>query len=625
MPKAYWGKILFVDLTTGLINEESLPESVYRDFIGGEGLGAKILYERQRAKVDALGPENILGFVTGLLTGCGVPSASRCTVVTKSPLTGTWGDANVGGYFGSELKASGFDAVFFTGIAPRPVYLLLTDSKIELRDASPLWGKDTVDTVQMLRQETGDPKIRIACIGPAGEKLSLISALIMEGRAAARSGVGAVMGAKRLKAIVVRGKKNVEVANPEAMKDKRRNFVKDIKESNHFFIKMLKEQGTCGGVSAMVALGDAPIKNWTLAGEEAMPTHFKINGEGVTKYQLRKAGCAGCPVMCGGIVKVDEGKYRVKETRKPEYETLVAFGSLCLNDDVESIIQANDMCDRYGIDTMSAGTSIAFAMECYERGLISKLDTGGIELNWGNPPVILSMLEKMVKREGFGNVLADGVKKAAEQIGRGAEEYAIHVHGQEVPFHDPRTIPGRGTIYISDPTPGRHMRSTVSLIMERGGTVAQYDDLKVSPVELADHRGKGEIYALGTRYFEVSMACGFCAFLLNINTLPLVEFMSAATGWDFTLSELLVTGERLQTLRHAFNLREGIRPHDIQLPRRLHEPAPFGPFKGVPIDFNRLRESYYQSMNWDPKTGFPSEECLSKLGLKELVGSLSKG
>lgn len=623
MPGGYWGKILFIDLSTGLINEEALPESIYRDFIGGEGLGVRILYERQAGKVEALGSENILGFFTGLLTGCGVPAASRCTVVTKSPITGTWGDSNVGGYFGSELKASGYDAIFFKGIAPHPVYLFLTESSIELRDATHIWGMDTAQTLDILRQGTRDPSIRVACIGPAGERLSLISAIMIEGRAAARSGVGAVMGSKNLKAIAVMGKKEVQVADSKAIKVMRRNLIRDIKESDNFMIKMLKGHGTCGGVSAMVVLGNSPIKNWSLAGEEAMPMHSRLDGEGITKYQVKKAGCSGCPIMCGGIVKIDDGPYKVAETRKPEYETLIGLGSLCLNDNAESVIKANDICDRYGIDTISAGATIAFAMECYERGIITKSDTGSIELTWGNAPAIVSMLEKMAKREGFGAVLADGVKRAAEQVSRGAEESAIHVHGQELPYHDPRIMPARGTMYIADPTPSRHGRAIASLILERGGTLAPYSQLGVVPVELKDYSNKGLMYAMGTNYQEVFVACGFCVFLINVSTLPLVDFISAATGWDYTASELLVAGSRIQTLRQTFNIREGVGPQDVDLPPRLQKPASFGPLQGEHIDFKTLRRKYYQAMNWNPDTGCPSEECLSKLGLEELVGSLS--
>ena len=271
---------------------------------------------------------------------------------------------------------------------------------------------------------------------------------------------------------------------------------------------------------------------------------------------------------------------------------------------------------------MSAGASIAFAMECYERGIINKDDTGGIELTWGNAPSILSMLEKMAKREGFGAVLADGVKKAAEQIGQGSEEFAMHIGGQEIPYHDPRTMPGRGAMYISDPTPSRHTRPTALLILERGENFSPYPELQIPKVGMTDYPNKGDMYAIGTKYQEVFVACGFCTYLMNINTLPLVGFISAATGWDFTVSELLATGHRIQTLRQAFNIREGLRPQDFNLPIRLRQPAELGPLKGVHIDFDTLRKVYYQAMNWDPETGHPTEACLSKLGLKDLVGTL---
>lgn len=615
----YMGKLLFTDLTSGSISEETPSESIYRQCIGGEGLGVRMLCERQAGGADALGPENILGFVTGLLTGCSVPMASRLVVVTKSPLTGTWGDANVGGFFGQELKASGYDAIFFKGVSPHPVYLVITENKAELRDASHLWGKDTVETGEILRQEIGDPGIRVACIGPVGEAQSLLASTIMDGRVAARSGVGAVMGAKNLKAIVVRGKKKVAVADSEAIKVIKSNIIKEIKESNNPFIKMLLGPGTSGGLSMMVAIGDSPIKNWSLAGEEAMPEYVKLDGGNINKYQIKKAGCAGCPIVCGGIINVSEGPYQVTEARKPEYETLVAFGTLCFNGNAESVIKCNDICDRYGMDTMSAGATIAFAIECYERGIISKQDTEGIELTWGNATAIVSVLTKMAKREGFGAVLADGVKRAAERIGRGAEEYAVHVHGQEVPYHDPRMFPNTGTMCISDPTPSRHTRWGASAVLEGGGSLAPYPELQVPAVDLTDYQAKGQIYALDTKYREAFVSCGMCSFAGNLGSLSLVDLISSATGWDFTISELLVSGERIQTLRQAFNVREGLRPQDFCLPPKLQKPASFGLLKGVSVDFEALRRMYYSAMNWDTETGEPSKERLQELGIGQVI------
>ena len=348
MAVGYAGKVLLVNLTSGLTKEEPLPEAVYRNFIGGVGLGARILYERMKPEVDPLGPDNFLGFVPGLLTGTSVPMSSRCTVVTKSSLTGTWGDANMGGYFGPELKAAGYDGVFFTGISPRPVYLFIHDGKSELRDASNLWGKDTVEAVKTIRQETGDEATRIACIGPSGESRSLISSIISELRAAGRSGVGAVMGGKKLKAIAVRGRGKIKVSRPEQISELRKNQVKFFRENQTFPNKELREFGTCGFTSPNVATGVAPVRNWSRTGSEAFPNADKLTSGSVTKYQVRKFPCPGCPLSCSGIVKVQSGPYSLGEARKPEYETLIAFGTLLLNNDLELIIKANDICDRYG-------------------------------------------------------------------------------------------------------------------------------------------------------------------------------------------------------------------------------------------------------------------------------------
>jgi len=611
MAGGYAGKVLVVNLTSGLTKEEPLPEEVYRSFIGGVGLGVRILYERMKPKVDPLGPDNFLGFVPGLLTGTPVPMSSRCTVVTKSPLTGTWGDANVGGYLGPELKAAGYDGVFFTGISPKPVYLFIQDGQSELRDASNLWGKDTIETVKTMRQEIGDKAIRIACIGPAGESLSLMSSIICGLRAAGRSGVGAVMGAKKLKAIAVRGTGKVKVAHPETISELRKIQVKFFREDQNFPNKDLRDFGTCAFISPNVDAGAAPVKNWSRMGLDAFPNAEKISGSSVMKYQVKKFPCPGCSLSCSGIVEVESGPYSVSGARKPEYETLVAFGSMLLNDDVESIIKANDICDHYGIDTISAGSAIAFAMECYERGIIGKQDTEGIELSWGNAPAILALLEKIVRREGFGAVLADGVKRAAEQIGRGSGEFAIHVHGQEVPYHDPRFLHSRGMAYITDPTPGRHMASFIMIPAGLGQPFGPYPDLPVPEEEAAK-------YAVAGNYSNTFIASGLC-FMAHTPAFPLVEFIAAVTGWDFKAEEAIITGQRIQTLRQVFNAREGILPGEFRLPKRIAEPPSTGPFAGRSVDFNALKAGYYEAMGWDIETGYPLDQTLSKLGLKGLV------
>ena len=626
MTASYTGKILVVDLTSGEVREEQLPEKLYSDFIGGVGLGARLLYEYQPGKVDPLGEENILGFMPGLLSGTVVPGSSRLTVVSKSPLTGCWGDANVGGYMAHELKRAGYDGILVQGISPHPVYLLIHQGKAELRDASHLWGKDTKETEEALRKEIGDPRLRVACIGPAGEAQSLISTIMTEareGRAAARSGLGAVMGSKRLKAIAVRGQNEIPVADRTRVNELRKQFVNSIKETKVKFIGALKTTGTVGTTEGFIAAGATPIKNWSLIGldalKEAMPSYEPFEDR-INKYVVKRVSCATCPIGCGGIARADE--LGIGECDRPEYETAAGFGPNCLNNDVGAILKANDICNRYGIDTISTSTSIAFAMECYERGIITKQDTDGIELTWGNASAMIAMVEKMAKREGFGALLADGVKRAAERIGRGAEKYAVHVGGQELGYHDPRQVPARGTSYIVDPTQGRHTTFFVGRLLEAGPLPGPYPEFFAPKVELHDYEHKSLIYGNCASYEQVFASAGICKFLLFQSGFPLIEFITAVTGWDFSLAEARMTGERIQTLRQMFNIREGVDPKEFRLPQRVSQPAAMGPYKDVPQDFDLLRKQYYEAIGWDVETGYPKESRLRELGLDVLVSPI---
>lgn len=605
----YAGKVAFVDLTSGSITKEPQPEQVYRNFIGGAGLGAKILYERMKAGVNALGPENMLGFLPGLLNGTGIPMATKHMVVTKSPLSSTWGDANSGGLFGSELKAAGYDGIFFTGAASRPVYVLINDATIEIRSGTHLWGKNTRETVEALVEETGDKRLRVSCIGPSGESRSLIASIITDdGRAAARSGVGAVMGSKHLKAVAVRGSGKVELADPGALARLRSHALTHLRDVDHLpFIKVLSGSGTCAGPFGLVPVGATPIKNWSLIGDKAFPDYIKIAGEHITKYQVRKAGCGNCPINCGGILRVTEGPFAT-ESRKPEYETIAAFGTMLLNSDAESIIKANELCDLYGIDTISTGTALAFAMECFEHGLIGKKETGGIDLTWGDSGAIIAMVKKIGERQGFGAVLADGVERAARQIGKDAEEYAIHVHGQEPGFHDPRLLPLRGLSYLVHPTPGRHMTSAPSIRLEGEGKLAAYPELQ-RPEGNDEVEKTGKIHALASSYSQAFVNSGMCLFALSAGSnLPLIEFIQSATGWEFTVKEAIDAGKRSLSLQQAFNMREGLSARDFVLPARIARPPAMGPFSGRLIDFDALRRSYYKAMGWDPETGNLSKE-----------------
>ncbi len=408
MKGGYCGKILFVDLSERKIEELKPSEQTYRKFIGGTGLGVRFLYEKLKAGSDPLGNENILGFVTGPLTGTSAPGSGRFTVVCKSPLTNAWADSNSGGYWGPELKYAGYDAVFIKGMAKEPVYLHVFNGKAELRDASNLWGKNTRETDEILKKELGDEKVKVACIGPSGELRSLISGIVNEdGRTAARSGVGAVMGSKRLKAVVVRGEDKVAVAHPEKLQEAEKAYFKMLKASD--FQQNLSAHGTGGGLSFLVSIGDSPIKNWTLHGKEAMPSCTKLDSVNMERFKIRRYGCHSCVVRCGAIVKVEKGAFATEgEVHRPEYETLASFGTNCFNDNIEAVIRANEICNLYGMDTIAVGNLIAFAMECYEKGLIKKEDTNGLDLSWGNAEAVVSLTEKIARRDGFGALLADG-------------------------------------------------------------------------------------------------------------------------------------------------------------------------------------------------------------------------
>ena len=625
MPKGYNGKVLFVDLTSGSISEEKLQEKLYRDFIGGQGLGVRILYERMEPKADPLGPDNILGFVVGPLTGVGI-HGDRYTLVGKSPLTGGWGDSNSGGSLAKELKSAGYDGVFFSGMSSKPVYLYLNDGKAEVKDASHLWGRDTVETGEMIRNEVGDQLVKVACIGPSGEAQSLLAAVMHEGSAAARSGLAAVMGSKLLKAFAVRGTNTVPVANPERLSALRKDYLKSVRDSNHPALPFFRNWGICGWTSPLIKAGDAPIKNWTLYGEEGFPNHAKISGDSVIKYQVKRHACLNCPLGCKGWVTVENGPYAVTRAAKPEYETLALMGSNLLIEDVEAIIKANDLCNRCGMDTIGVGSAIGFAMECYERGIITKNDTNGIELTWGNAAALVTMVEKICRRDGFGAVLADGASKAAERIGEGSEEWAIHIGGQDLPAHDPRCTVGYCWGYYTDSTPGRHTTSFVDHCHYDTNGEGKYvlaDELQlpVADMNSLDIDAQMQIHATCSDADRLWTSLGLCIFALYPETMPLMDIISAVTGWDYTISEGLKTGRRIKALRQAFNIREGVNTSEWRLPKRVAVPAPSGPIKGKKLDFSALKERGYAALGWDAK-GKPLDLTLRELGLKELVGDL---
>jgi aldehyde:ferredoxin oxidoreductase len=601
--------LLFVDLTEGVVREERLPEKVYREFVGGNGLGIRILYERMKPGIDALGPENILAFVVGALTGTAASGSGRHMIVTKSPLTGAWAESNSGGTLGPELKNAGYDAVLFSGISPHPVYLTITDGRAELRDASGLWGRDTYETQQLLQQRGGAER-RIACIGPAGEAMSLLAGIVSEGgRLAARNGVGAVMGAKRLKAIAISS------TVPTILPSRPQQFGRAMEQfqaliENNEFAKGLAATGTGGGISLLVSIGDAPLKNWQLSGLDALPSITNLDGGNMDKYKVRSYGCYACTISCGAIIKQEKGPFAIKDPmHRPEYQSIAALGGMLMNDNLEAVIKANDICNRCGIDTVGVGGTIAMAMECYENGLLTVEDTDGIALNWGDAKAIVAMVEKVARREGFGAVLADGTEKAAERIGKGAEMYAVAIRGKTLPNHDPRMSPSLGAANIADANPAHHMDSLISDRLAQGAPIGADPALRI-PKE-----NPFAAQALGSAYHQLLNAAGLCS-LYTINTTPppVAELIAGATGWDFSWQEALAAGRRILTLRQAFNVREGLRPEDFELPKRITATAK--------VDYASLRNGYFAEMGWDPKSGRPSSQSLTDLSLSELTSDL---
>ena len=621
MARGFMGKILNVNLSTGQMHDEPLDEALCRAFLGGYGIGAKILYDRMRPGVDALGPDNLLGFFTGPLTGTPCIEGNRFVVVCKSPLTGTWGDANCGGTFGPHLKFAGYDGILFRGISPKPVYLAIEEGKAELRDAASLWGKDSNETEQLLKQAMGErlgregKQVEVACIGPAGEKLSLIAAIMNdEGRAAGRSGVGAVMGSKRLKAIAVSGKARIPVADPERVQALRKEYMKRHGGAYDLFVKY----GTIGITGDSSMTGDSPVKNWGGVGPVDFPSGpVKFQADRVIAYQDKKYGCWKCTMSCGGHMSVKEaGPYQGVKHHKVEYETAASWGTMTLSDDFPALIRINELCNRYGFDTIGAGCTAAFAVECFENGILTTRDTGGLELRWGNAPALVALLEKMGQRQGIGDVLADGVKKAAERIGKGSERFAMHVHGSEVPMHDPKFQPGLATAYQLDATPARHTQGHEDMPPVLAGWPEH---------EKYRYTGKGELHKKCSEMVHVVNAAGVCLFaFLSYEWQFMPDFLSAVTGWPIDTAECYTIGERIADIRHAFNLREGLNPLRFEVPGRLlGVPAQTqGNVRGVTVDLDAQARDYCAAMEWDPVTAVPSRQRLLSLGLAEVARDL---
>ena len=613
----YMGRILWVDLTAGTVEAGPLDADLCDKFIGGYGIAARLLLDRIPAGADPLGPDNILGFVTGPYSATGAFVSSRYTVVGKSPLTGGWGDANSGGHFAPALKGAGVDAVFFSGQAATPVYLLVEEGSGKLCDATALWGRDTHEADAQLKAELGDD-VRVSMIGPAGERLVRFAAVINDhGRAAGRSGLGAVMGSKKLKAIVARGKAQTPVADLPRLKELRKQANQGVKEG-FGSADFLKTTGTPGATVLSIKAGDSPIRNWAGATPADYADAAEFEYESQEQFIKRKWACHGCPIACGRDVSIEEGAYAGAGGHIPEYETQSMFGSNLLNYDYRSVVRANDICNRQGMDTISAGATVAFAIECYEAGIITEADTGGLKLDWGDHAAIVALTEMIAERRGIGDLLAEGPALAAEKLGKGADAFAMHAGGEPLPAHDPRLEPALAAIYKVNATPGRHTQACQYFLAPEN-PLTEKPEYSVNP---KDQATRGRYIRPTMAMCHVLNCSGTCLFAYMSSRMSmLIDQLNAITGNQWTFDELVTIGERIETVRQAFNWKHGIRPLEVYIPDRVlgRPPLQSGPTADITVEIETIVADYFQAMGWDP-TGRPTTQRLQELGIGELVG-----
>lgn len=631
MAGGYTGKVLFINLKNKTFRVEEHDERFYRDYLGGYGLAARIYYERMKPGADPLGPENILGFTAGVFTGTKAHGAGRFQVIAKSPATGGWGDSNCGGRLGPFLKATGYDGIFFEDISEDPVYVSVYNDDVQFHDATDLWGLDASDAELKIREELGRG-FQVAVIGQAGENKSAMAGVFNDqGRAAGRLGMGGVMGSKKLKALACGGTFVPHIAHPDDLNELCKIMVEDVKE--YHATNFLSEYGTSAVYSIFVGMNDTPFKNWKSTGVDenyTLEDGINLSADAYIPYRKKKYTCSQCGAACGAILELKDHLGNTFETHRPEYETIGAFGSNCLVKDITSICEANEACNRYGFDTISAGSTIAWAMECNEHGLFTEEELDGLDLSWANGDIFMELLRRMAYREGFlGDLLADGMKKASERLGRGSEAFRTDAGGEELPMHDPRCWPGFGFSYSTDAGPGRHTLGGVGFIEHAFGCRELFEKypflngLGERRFDYDDDKGTAQRYISAWFHYFNCLGCCTLAVLGNYAHYPLIDTTRAITGWDdYAVEEAIVTGERVQTIRHMFNLREGIRPNvEFHLKDRVIgiPPLPTGPTAGITSPADKYFEMYYKAMDIDPTTCKPSDKKLEELGLKEII------
>jgi aldehyde:ferredoxin oxidoreductase len=616
----YTGKLLRINLSSKLVSEENLNPAYLRDYIGGSGLGIRLMYDEVPPETDPLGPEAKIFITTGPVTSTSLGTAGRFQVIFKSPLTGILCDSSSGGHWGSEFKQTGFDVLAIEGRSAEPVYIFIKNGKAEIRPAAHLTGKDAYETQSLLQAEVSDEKARVLCIGPGGEAGVLYAAMINDaGRAPARGGPGAVMGSKNLKAIVVRGTQKVDLADPEGFK----RYAVEINKRNGRGdeTKMLRIYGTPEVMDNNWQVGDIPVKNWSVGSYEEICV--SLGGQKMRDTILvPHNACHMCPIGCSRWVKIETQAYAM-DGPGPEYESIGALGSMTLVDDLEAVSYANHLCNIYGLDTISCGSSIAFAMECYEKGLITKEDTGGLELTWGNAQALIQLVEMVGKGEGFGKFVGLGTRLMANQLGNNSIDFAVQVKGLELPMHDARAFFSWASNYATSPRGGCHLHGMSAIYENRQDPIPEWGLTGYYPRH--SNEGKARITRFAQNWSHILSSMVLCYFAtFSQQPSDLASLINYATGWSLGPNDLLVIADRINALHRAYNYRCGIRRADDTLSKRSMTPLETGGTAGAVPDLEFQLNEYYQIRGWEDD-GKPSRQVLLDLGLADVAGDLYPG
>ncbi|MDL1909287.1 aldehyde ferredoxin oxidoreductase [Chloroflexi bacterium CFX6] len=601
--------ILKINLASGKTEEYRIPEKWERDYLGGASLAARILYEHLTPELDPLSPEAPLLFMTGPLTGTSGPTTGRFVVCGKSPATGLWAESNIGGFWGPELRKAGYDGLWITGKASGPVYLWLDGSRVEVRSAAHLWSQNTYTTQDKVKEEIGETSARVCVIGPAGERGVLFASILCDhGRMAGRTGMGAVMGSKNLKAIAVHGTNEIPVFDLARYKTLRSESNRKLRDDNE--AKVLREVGTSGAANYAEYLGAMPVKYYSSG---SFPAVDEISGARMTETILvGRSACQGCVIACGRVVKLPGDS---RKRKGPEHETMVGFGANLMNDNLEAIVDLGELCDRYGMDTISASNTIGLAFHLFEMGVISEKDTGGIVLKWGDVDAIEQLVRMIGSREGIGDLLAQGAKRFGAYFG--AEEEAVQVNGLEVAYHDPRGVSGMALSYATSPRGACHNQSDYFFV-DWGHS---HEEIGIEFFERHAQAEKAANVARHQDWRTVFNAIVMCIFA-NVEPGMQVRLINAACGLDWSLEEMMKFGERSWNLKRAINNRLGLTRSNDKLPKALLTPLPDGGSAGFAPDIDEMLSAYYQRRGWDEVTGKPTREKLTELGMDEVARDL---